>query len=413
VARERPEFVFLTDRLPRPAAPLGLIARVYGVLPGALASARWATVSYRPAEGHPDAGRGDERRPTRGLVLTVGIDGTGGAADRLAARCLRRVRPALRGDGGVLALGGGLARHPGLAAELGRKTGRAVLAGLALEASALIEAGLVLTRWRGRDPLRARAVVLADPHRPELAQTATECLAERVGHIGLVGLDGPRRLALAERLRLSSGAVLELYRSPERGLEAADLVFVCGGAPRPDFGPLLSTAVVLDLGPAGLGYPGPVGPPAGPAAAASTGTPPVGPPVVADVVRLACRSRPGVGGKAETGDQGGPVRVGRVLFAAPPGWRGRPEPGLPEGFISAPLVEAVTTVRLAGAGPPARRALEPRWMEQLRRGAALLGFRPAALVAFPAAPVAPAVAPVAPAAHPPARFLDSAPKAPI
>lgn len=293
-----------------------------------------------------------------------------------------------------MALGGRLAWQGQLAAGLRRETGCAVTSGLTLEAAALVDVAVILLRWRGRDPARARAVVVSDPRAPESAEGVTEYLGERVGKVGVCGLDGLRRLTLADRMRATSGAALEVFRTADGCLVAADLLVLCGGqappGPPATFSgsgapaPAMRTAVIADLCPgqnsAGAWGRGSVLRLAGPRPAAG---------------RLVLAERPA--------DY--PLRLGRVLFGAPARWEGRPEPGLPAGLLSAPLVEAValaaesvrgrrlagpgTTRSSAGSRPPSswrslgsRTALQVDRMEWLRRRTAELGFHPAAVTAF-------------------------------
>lgn len=375
------DFAFLTDPPDPPSPAVPAVGPLLGYVSARFRPSGWGRVRYRPvAEGIP---------PTNGAVVLV-HDGL--PPGRLFSRCLARAKPAQKAGARLLALGGRLVWHGKLAAALGRETGIAVAPGLALEAAALVDTAIVLLRWRGQDPTRARAVVLADLRAPEAAEGVTEYLGERVGRVGVCGLDGLRRLTLADRMRASSGAVLEVFRTVERCLVAADLLVLCGGPVLPDplaaFGgsgasvPTLRTTVVADLRP---------------------GRHAVGPWGGGSVVRLAGPQGAVAGRLALSGGPVNyPLRLGRVLFGAPARWEGRSEPGLPAGLLSAPLVEAVvlaselTRARRRRA-PTSRRALDPERMEWLRRKAAFLGFHPAAVAAFGPGPT----------------FLDSSARPPI
>ncbi len=382
MARTRLDFIFLTDPPVPPLSAVPVLGPMLGYVSAHARPAAWAQVRLDPRPGG---------RPTSGAVLLVD-DAL--PPQRLTRRCLSRTRRARRSGARLLALGGKLAWHASLAASLGRETGLTVAPGASLEAAALVDAALTVLRWRGVDPLRARAVVVIDPRWPEAGEGVAEYLADRTGRVGVYGLDGLRRLSLAERMRSTSGAALEVYRSAERCLVAADLLVLSGGGVLPDpldaamgtngWAPTLKTAVVADLR-AGRHATGAwLGGTVRRLAGLEPSLAGLGPgPALARLGRLGLS-----GGPVNT-----PVRLGRVLFEAPVRWRGRPEPDLPAGLLSASLVEAVATaseMRAAPARPGVpHRPHAPGRLEWLRRRATELGFRPAAVAVAPVAPARP------------------------
>lgn len=374
--RPGPDFAFLTDPSAPRTPPLPVIGPLARVVAARLRSPRWGEVSFRPSS--PPATPPSPL--ARGVVVLV----RGDAPHRLVAGCLSRTRAARRAGVRLLALGGRLAGQGALALGLARETGLPVSPGVALEAAALLDAALFVLRWRGVDPARARAVVLVGSGTPAAGEAMVEYLGDRTGRVGVYGLDGFRRLTLADRMRATTGAVLEVYRSVERCLLVADLLVVSGeggeGDPLEEFGPGPDsfpgrrTTVIADLVP-GRTAPGPAR---------------SGPPQA--IVRLA---GPGPDGQGPLGlTRGGdavvapPLRLKRVFFARPAGWTGRPEPGAPDGLLSAPLVEAMTRAwglagfagrASAGERPAGRRPLSPEAMTWIRGRAEVLGLRPAAL----------------------------------
>lgn len=374
--RPGPDFAFLTDPSAPRTPPLPVIGPLARVVAARLRSPRWGEVSFRPSS--PPATPPSPL--ARGVVVLV----RGDNPHRLVAGCLSRTRAARRAGVRLLALGGRLAGQGALALGLARETGLPVSPGVALEAAALLDAALFVLRWRGVDPARARAVVLVGSGTPAAGEAMVEYLGDRTGRVGVYGLDGFRRLTLADRMRATTGAVLEVYRSVERCLLVADLLVVTGEGgeadpleefgPGPDSFPGRRTTVIADLVP-GRTAPGPARSDPPQAIVRLAGPGPDGPPL--GLTR---------GGDAVAAP---PLRLKRVFFARPAGWTGRPEPGAPDGLLSAPLVEAMTRAwglagfaGRAGAGerPAGRRPLSPEAMTWIRRRAELLGLRPAALV---------------------------------
>lgn len=362
------DFVLLTGS-PRPALPRPV--RFLGPFVTGLRPPRWGEVSFAPVSGIP--GHEPARRVSGAVLLT----GSPGASTALVSRCLARARFARRAGARFVALGGVLARDQRLAADLGRAAGLPAIEGLALEAAALLDAALVALSWRGLDPGRARAAVAAGPDDPAPAEAVIEYLADRTAAIGVWGLGDVRRSALAARVQAATGAALETWRSLERCLDACDLVVLTGS---------------LDI-------PEPVSAP-GPLVVDLTSARSRPPRAREEALRLSevwlprgRRLPPPTGQGA--GRSTGPVRLAAVLFRTPPGWTGRPEPGLERGLVSAPLVEAVlTALREAAAVPPRGRRTGPdsylrpgrlsaRTMARLAAEAAHLGFLPAAAVTEP------------------------------
>lgn len=333
--------------------------------------ARWAEVEFAPASASP--GR---LRRVAGDILVVGHpppprDGER-ARTAFTARCRARSRRAVRAGARVVVLGGPLAGDDRLARGLGRQLGLPVSSGQALAAGALLETCRDLLRWRGVDPVRALSVVLIDPERPGLGMAAAEYVAGWTARLGAWGLEGPRRRALAARLLAASGTVLETVRDPAAGLAEGGLVIdarAAAGRGAGQRGALTGPAVTVDLG-------------LGPGRAPSS-----------PVLRLAGSSggeegrRPGsphsrppaAGFESPPGSRSASLTVTGVLFTAPCGWSGRPEPSLESGLLSPSLVEAVV-VTSCGARllPPAHQVTAPA-IRRLVRAAQSLGFTPGAV----------------------------------
>jgi hypothetical protein len=399
VPRPGLDFAYLTDPLVQRLPSWPALRPLAGVLAATLPPSHWGTVTFRPNLSTAPGGR-----PPSATGTIVLIRDSGGG--HLVDGCLRRTRRARGAGARLLALGGRLAGQEALALELATETGLAVSLGVTLEAVATLEAALTLLRWRGVDPPQARAVVLAEGAVSGAAEALVEYLGERVGRIGVHGLSGFRRLTLAERMRTTSGAALEVYRSVERCLLVADLLVVAGETQAevslPEFDPGVRagyrTAVIVNLSPSRSA-----------AAAARSGLLEtvvqlggLGPaPELKRGVGLEFKRRTGRGlsGGKEAGETGlaaiikaraGPVELRGVLFARPGNWSGRAEPGAPDGLLSAPLAEAAARVwALGGSGEGPRRgerpagpkrALSPRAMTWMDRWARSLGLRPAALI---------------------------------
>lgn len=334
----------------------GQIILVPGFFPGPRAAGGGAGHAHHPGlggghrAGHGGGPGGTTPRPT---------DRPGARPLDLAVRhCLARTRRVRRAGDPVLGLSGTLAADPALARRLEGALRSPVSTGAPLAMAALLAASATYLRWLGKDPERAKAVVALGPGPGnETVDAVLEYLADVYGGIGVWGAEATRWRVVAERLASRTGAALEVYRSLEHCLEAADLVVLLDRARVPALADSGARArpLVVDLG--------------RPAEAA--GLMRLGAPVAAS-------SDP-------------PVLRG-VLFAAPPGWSGRPEPGLPGGYMSAGLV--ATAARAAcGRGPRAARPplltrlalANPRRLSAATLGASLalaasLGFHPAALL---------------------------------
>lgn len=383
MSRPPVEFVLLTDavRRPRPWGPFRGLENLWDSVHWRL-HATWGSVEYRPP-GRPDAA-------TRGLVLVLGVP------DR--PRFTARARAAVRSGVRVIALGGGLAGNLRLAGALTYQTGRPVMAGMALGAASLLDSSLVLLKWRGVDAHRARVGVLGSSRDGGSVEAIIRYLADRVGRIGVQGLDSRSMMPLAARIVATTGAALEVYRSVKTCLSSVDLA-------------VLARPAVL-AGPAGTGSPPRVLPDAGSSRS--------GPLVVADVRTylghsseiseaggcrvhqavlrltgpLAERTRP----RAASGRHGpigirngpppwapgpghGPLYLTASYFAGGSGWSGVVEPGLPRGLVSAPLAEGVVATvtgrSLRFRMPHPRRQPSAELMTSLRLGAAELGLYPA------------------------------------
>jgi hypothetical protein len=221
-----------------------------------------------------------------------------------------------------------------------------------------------LLRWQGVDPARARALVFVDPANPTLGEAVTEYLAERTGLVAVWGPDRLKRSVLSERVRRTTGAVLEVVRTLEAGLEAADLLVLTGshrgGAAEAPRATGRRPVVILDLSDSARS---PVEPSGHRWLRLSGLQPPVG------------------GQTSPLWPAPHPVMARRVVFLAPSGWRGRPEPGLERGFLSAGLVAAVTAAASPGRPVPAsfRRQVTAAAMSRARREGLALGFSPAAV----------------------------------
>jgi hypothetical protein len=353
------DFVLLTDVSARswggrPSIG-GLVAAGLRTLAARLNSGRWSTVTLNASPS----------RPVRGAVVLSGT-APGAANDRLLARCLARTVLARRSGARVICLGGQLAGRSWLARQLARETGLPCASGEALERATLLDAALVFLRWRGVDPARAQAVVLAGPDESRAAEAAVEYLADRTGRIGVWGLDGLKGKVLAERLRAGSGAVLETYRSLERCLTSAQLVIVAwpGPAVAPEPIPCdagrAPPAVLVDLRP-------------GRRAAGERPDRLVvlsgrEDPLPKDSVR-----NPPAPGRVPGG---GPPCLSRVLYGRPPNLAGLSEPGLPPGLVSASLAEAFCSAWPTVSRPERR---SPRWTAWTAGMAGRMGFFPSAL----------------------------------
>lgn len=363
------DFVLLTDVPARPWGGRPSVGRLVSVglrtLTAHLNSGRWSTVTL---DVFPS-------RPVRGAVILSGPD-PGAANDRLLARCLARTRGARRSGARVICLGGPLAGRSRLARQLARQTGLPCAPGEALERTTLLDAALVVLRWRGVDPARTQAVVLAGPDESRAAEAAVEYLADRTGRVGVWGLDRLKGQVLAERLRAGSGAVLETYRSLERCLTSAQLVVIAwpgrAVAPEPisiDAG-RTPPAVLVDLRPG----------------RAAAGERPDRLAVLSGregpLTRGSVWSSPALGRVPFAG----PPCLSRVLYARPPNLAGLSEPGLPPGLVSASLAEAFCSAWLAVSRPDRR---SPRWTAWTAGLAGRMGFFPSAL-----ALLAPSSAPV-------------------
>lgn len=325
--------------------------------------ARWAEIVFTSGPAAP--GR---PRCVAGDILVVGHPPSLQAGERartaFAARCRARSRRAVRAGARVVVLGGPLAGDDRLARDLGRQLGLPVSSGQALAAGAVLETCRDLLRWRGVDPVRASSVVLIDPERPGLGMAAAEYVAGWTARLGAWGLEGPRRRSLAARLLAGSGTVLETVRDPAAALAEGGLVIDARAAAGRGAGQRVAfagPAVIIDLG---------LGP-----GRAPSGT----------VLRLVGssggeRSRPlAVDLGSPPGSRTAPLTVTGVLFTAPSGWTGRPEPSLEAGLLSPSLVEAVV-VTSGGARlmPPARQVTAPA-IRRLVRVAESLGFTPGAV----------------------------------
>ncbi len=388
--RSFPDFVFLTSKLPGYA-----VGGLRPLLDGLLARLRppgW-TVGFAPVPEGPPSGAGSGRpppragstvpRPVSGLVLVAVLPPTGTVPERGRPLALRSCAAGLRRAGqaglGALTLGGAFAGDERLARALEDRTGLRVSSGVVLETAALLEASLVLLRWLGVDPERCRSTVLIDPDRPALGEAAATYLSGRARRVSVWGLRPRRRRALAERIRSTTGAVVEVPVSLGQALEKAELVLIGGD---PD-----AASLARD-----------------PALAADRRRP----ARAAVVVDLSSRARWRQTGRGEVLRLAGPcgevqgqglhpgvrrlLRVGRALFRVPPGWSGPPEPGVPPGLLTAPLVQAVVTA-LAGSG---RRVLSGRPLTDERlgravRAAAGFGFHLEAVEVWDASPGWPGV----------------------
>ncbi len=349
MAGRDPDFVLLVD-----SPDLGLPQALRGIAPlfQPFRPARWGEVEFRPP--------GDDRATT-GTIILAGPSDSG-----IAARCEARARRARQRGSALIVLGGALAGREALAKRLFAATGLPVLAGVALETAAMIEACLVLLRWRGIDPGRAGAIVLVDPEHPTLGEAVVEYLSGLIGSVAVWGLERLRRRVLEKRVLESTGAALETPKSLRHGLETADLVVsasrhrdsgafprfpVSGAGPSELHRPIVTAAL----------------PPLGWARRDGEAETPV-------LLRLS-----GLSAALPAGDY--PLRVLRVYFARPPGWCGRGEPGLPGGTLSAQLAEAVIMTRL-GRRRVLRRHLSGEVLARMREAALELGFRPHALAAI-------------------------------
>jgi hypothetical protein len=369
-ARDHPsllDFAFLTSRLAGHGAG-GLRSLVDGLL-ARLRPPRW-TVEFNPVRGGPPSGATSAvRRPVRGLVLVAVLPAAGTAPERGRSFALRSCAAGLRraGDAGLgaLTLGGAFTGDERLARALEDRTGLRVSSGVVLETAALLEASLVLLRWLGTDPERCLSTVIIDPDRPALGEAAATFLSVRTRRVSVWGLGPRRRRVLAERIRSASGAVVEV---PE-------LVLTGGGAPDP-------ASLARDL--ARVGH----------------GRRPAGAAVVVDLSSRARWRQTGRGGvlrlagpSDEVRGQGlhpwrrRSLRVGRALFRAPRGWSGPPEPGVPPGLLSAPLVQAVVAA-LTGSGRRvlSERRLTDEGLAQALRAAAGFGFHLGAVEVWDASP---------------------------
>lgn len=391
--RGRLDFVFLTDQPDGPNDRPGL-GTALDRLVFSLAPPGPSRVAFVPARGLG--------RPSTGAVVVSGYwtlssplspvprpiprsrspalasSREGPSRERLLERCLRRALAARRAGARVLGLGGPLAGDGWLAGRLAGETGLITLLGAPLGWAAGLDVSLSLLRWRGVDPERAGVVVLADPSDPAQAEAVIAYLGERVGRVGVWGLARMRRESLGERLRAESGAALAVYRTVEAGLKAADLLVLTGraGAGIPG---------VADGENAGGELPVKADP-------GATGAPRTRPAVLVDL-----RAHPdggAAGGRVPfarlllaLAGYAGPLCLGEVLFRTPPGWSGRPEPGLPAGYLSAPLAEAAVVASLARSPrlgvPHPRRQANAALMAWLRERAFLLGLRPVALALSP------------------------------
>jgi len=350
------DFAFL---IPSPPAGFPVRLLILEAAVAYLSGAVWGRVECRVPRGSPPG----RARSCRGALLTVRRGPFTRPAAGLKRATVGRARRAARTGVRLVALAPELAGlEPAVAAVLGG-TGVRVLDGAALELALLVASAPPLLRWRGVDPERARSAVVVDGRDPAPGEAAAATLATLSGRVGVVYPPGPRRAAFIERVRRTTGTILEILDSAAGALESADLVVLTGG-PHPRIGGVgggqlgpgtgahaASRALVGCGGPAVILEPAP----GGQRGTSSRGRRPT-------AVRFCGPPAGGPGGPEGNSPhdtwllgEDRPLRVARVLFSPPPGWVGRAEPGVEPGLVSAALAGTAACALAGGPVPAPRR----------------------------------------------------------